>query len=124
MEHSAGLYDPRVAVAWHAVRHCLTVRYSKAVGEPRKRWERVLRENSKGYHDRFHTGLSKDELESWDSLYQTYDFHLKTKAKLVFACPIGPRGTSRKARRAINSALEYAEEAGFDYKEPATATAR
>lgn len=116
----AYFYGPHVAVAWHAVRDCLTVRYNKAIGSPSDRWKRVCHENSKGYHSRYHTGLTEEMLESPDMLYQAYDYHLKTTAKLVFACPLAPRRISRRASRAITRALEHAREVGFDYEEPAT----
>jgi hypothetical protein len=111
--------DPRVAVAWHAVRDCLTVRYYHEVsGAETEHWDQISDENRKGYKKGYHTGLSPDDLTNPDKVKNAYKCHLKTTAKLIFACPLRPRRNSPRASRAIERALEQAQKENFDYNEP------
>lgn len=113
--------EPRVAVAWHAVRDCLTVRYYHEIsGDKAEHWDKIRDENSKGWRDRFHTGLLAKDLKNPDNVNDAYKLHLKTTAQLVFVCPLRPRRNSRRAKRAIDRALEDAKE-HFDYHEPTEA---
>jgi hypothetical protein len=110
--------EPRIAVAWHAVRDCLTVRYQFAIGAPEELLREICHQNSKGWDGRYHTGLSAAELTDRLKVWKTYDCHLKTTVKLVLACPLRPHRITRRSSAAIDNALEIARELGFDYKEP------
>lgn len=109
--------EPRVAIAWHAVRDCLTVRVYNAIGGPEKLLREVITENSTGWESRYHTGLAESELTDSYKVWKAYDCHLKTTTKLVLACPLRPHKITRRARLAIDRALDAAEALGFDYKE-------
>ncbi len=109
--------EPRVAIAWHAVRDCLTVRVYNAIGGPEKLLREVVTENSTGWEGRYHTGLAESELTDSYKVWKAYDCHLKTTTKLILACPLRPHKITRRARLAIDRALDAAEALGFDYKE-------
>jgi hypothetical protein len=120
LEALLGAYfdEPRIAVAWHAVRDCLAVRYQFAVGGREEYLREVSLQSSKGWDRRYHTGLSAAELADRLKVWKAYDCHLKTATKLVLACPLRPQRITRRSSAAIDSALETARELGFDYKEP------
>jgi hypothetical protein len=109
--------EPRVAIAWHAVRDCLTVRVYSAIGGPEKLLREVVRENSKGWEGRYHTGLAENELTDSYKVWKAYDCHLKTTTKLILACPLRPHKITRRARQAIDRALDASEVLGFNYEE-------
>lgn len=113
--------EPRIPIAWHAVRDCLIVRYHDALGGTPKRWEKVCEENSKGWEGGYHSGLSASTLTDRDTVIKTYNRHLKNVARMVLACPVGPHRIFRKSERAIDRILEQAQ-GGFDYKEPVETT--
>ena len=119
LEARLGAYfdEPRIAVAWHAVRDCLTVRYQFAIGGPEKFLEEVACQNSKGWDGRYHTGLSATELADRLKVWKAYDCHLKTTVKLIFACPLRPHRITGRSIAAIDNALETANRLGFDYVE-------
>jgi adenylate kinase family enzyme len=111
--------EPRVAVAWHAVRDCLTVRYYKEMGgDKSEHWKKIKDDNSKGKRNRFHTGLSPTDLNDRDTVNDAYKLHLKTTAQLIFVCPLRPRRNSRRAKRAIERVLVEVKDL-YDYHEPA-----
>lgn len=120
LEARLGAYfdEPRVAVAWHAVRDCLTVRYQFAIGGSEQYLREISQQNSKGWDGRYHTGLSAAELTDRLKVWKAYDCHLKTTVKLVLACPLRPHRINRRSNAAIDNALEIARELGFDYQEP------
>ena len=120
LETRLGAYfdEPRIAVAWHAVRDCLTVRYQFAIGGSEEMLQEITHQNSKGWDGRYHTGLSAAELTDRLTVWKAYDCHLKTTTKLVLACPLRPHRITRRSRAAIDNALEIARELGFDYEEP------
>ena len=116
---SAYFDEPRVAIAWHAVRDCLTVRVYTAIGGPEALLHEVIQENSKGWEGRFHTGLSASELTDRHRVWKAYDCHLKTTARLILACPLRPHRITRRGKLAIDRALARARTLGFDYQEAA-----
>ena len=111
--------DSHVALAWHAARDCLSVRYHNAVR--RKNWEQTCRANSKGWDNGYHTGLSAEELTNTRKVSNAYHLHLKTTARLIFACPLRQQRASRRAKRNIDLVLKQAQDMGFDYDSGQTA---
>jgi len=113
--------EPRVPIAWHAVRDCLTVRYHNTLGAAPKRWEQVCKENSIGWKGQYHSGLSASELTDQSNVSLAYKQHLENVARMVLACPVGPRRMPRKSEKAIDSILEQAQ-GGFKYRVPGEIT--
>ena len=112
--------EPRVAVAWHAVRDRLTVRYYYEVsGHESPHGNNIRDENCKGSNSRFHTGLSTEELNDPNKVSNAYKFHLKTTAQLIFICPLRPRRNSSRAKRAVDRGFLEETKEQFDYREPA-----
>lgn len=111
--------DPHVALAWHAARDCLTVRYHSAVRG--RNWEQLCRANSRGWDNGYHTGLSAEELTDARTVSNAYHLHLKTTARLIFVCPLRQRRASRRAKRNIDRVLKQAQDMGFDYDSDQTA---
>ena len=114
---AAYFYEPHVAIAWHAVRDCLTVRVYAAIGGPEKLLTDTYRQNARGWEGRFHTGLSMNDLTDPDKVWRAYDCHLKTTSKLIFASPLRPHRITRRARLEVDRALDEAKVLGFDYQE-------
>ena len=95
----------------------MTVRVYNAIGGPEALVRQIIHENSRGWEGRFHTGLSESELTDPDKVWKAYDCHLKTTAKLIFACPLRPHRATRRNKLAIDRALANAKVLGFDYQE-------
>jgi hypothetical protein len=69
-----------VEVAWHAVRDCLRVLYDNAISDPEAPPEHVSRYSKEG--EKYHTGLSVDQLADPRIVSEAYGLHLKATAEL------------------------------------------
>jgi hypothetical protein len=105
--------EPCVALAWHAVVDCLSIRYHNAARG--KNWEQFCRRDSKGWDDKFHSGLSEEQLADPRMVASAYRVHLKTTAKLIFVSPLRQRRASRRIRRQMDRIIKQARDDGFDY---------
>lgn len=109
--------EPRVAVAWHAVRDCLNVRYYQVLGIPDEQLAQVYNENAPGWDDRYHSGLGARYLSDRSTVFKAYSCHLRTTAKLIFACPLRPRRIAGRAKRNIDDVVNQAK---IEIVEPTT----